>query len=344
MPIWLQDNDRGIVLAENVIAGTATKWLPIIYISATGQKQWAVPHDDVEKLAYDMGGIAHVVVEPNRTFSLRLRDQSKGRNLYGGTIGIALPHRGFVRRLYMGWQIETWRELLDAVKYSAIELRGHMPSVGWDWTELQEKILRNQRVDLRSALLKADAEELFDSFSKQVEDLEEENRQLKEQLISQAAQDLGIVDAQFVADNLPLRVGKEIYPGELYDRIRLAAQIALTVAESSGIDDRSKAVWALIVQRVPRSPALDELLQDLSRATKDPKRVAGGISDLLQRHGYRCKADNKHVRLEPELGYAGLNNLTIPKTPSDHRGLKNLCKQVEHALGIGKLPRDIGEI
>ena len=36
-------------------------------------------------------------------------------------------------------------------------------------------------------------------------------------------------------------------------------------------------------------------------------------------------------------GYDGLDAITLSKTPSNHRGLKNLRKQVEHALDITQL-------
>ena len=59
------------------------------------------------------------------------------------------------------------------------------------------------------------------------------------------------------------------------------------------------------------------------------------LTELLARHGYHEKSDNKHVRLEADL--AGLDTITVSKTPSDDRGLKNLRKQVERTLGLTKL-------
>jgi hypothetical protein len=213
-----------------------------------------------------------------------------------------------------------------------------MPSLGMDWTDLQEKALISQRAAMRGALSQEDADQLFDDFTKQLSDLQEENRRLSELVNSQAVNDI-VEDEQNPRDVSVLKsAGPEIYEGEVTDRIRFAAQIALSVAEPNGIDARSIAIWTRIIDRVPRSPALDELLADLGRATKDPKRLAGEVSDLLERHGYRSKSDNKHIRLEPKNDYYGLANITVPKTPGEIRGLKNLQKQIERTLGIGKLP------
>ncbi|HEX4739329.1 MAG TPA: hypothetical protein VH331_17405 [Allosphingosinicella sp.] len=340
-PFWLEDNEDDVALAELVLSGAASRWLPIVYVSATGHDEWLLTPDEIEKLSYDLGGVAHVVVEPSRNFSFQLRDKSEGRNIYDGTLGIAMPGRGFIRRFYLGRQYEKVSDLVDSVRTASISIRGFMPSVGWDWTELQEHALRNQRAALRGALSQEDADQLLDDFTKQLNDLQEENRRLTQQLSSQAVSDIAQDERNFAADRMLQNVGKEIYPGEIIDRIRFAAQTALSIAEQNGVDDRTKAVWKGLYERVPRSPALNELLADLGRATKDPKRMASELSALLERHGYRSKSDNKHIRLEPENGYVGLQNITVPKTPSEIRGLMNQRKQIERTLGIGKLPGDI---
>lgn len=337
-PLWLEDNREDLALAELVLAGRASRWLPIIYVSATGHDEWLLTQDEITKLAYDLGGVAHVVVEPNRAFSIRLRDASEGRNVYNGALGIAMPHNGFIRRFFPGPQFENVRHLIEGVRAATLRLRGFMPSVGWDWTDLQEHALRNQRAALRNGLSQADADQLFDAFSMQLSEQQDEIRRLKEQLGSQTVTDIEKEEFGSSADDVFRRVCKEIYEGEIVDRIRLAVQTALLVADANGIDGRTVAVWKQIAERVSRSPALNELLADLDRATKDPRRMADELTGLLRRHGYRSKSDNKHIRLEADDGFVGLPNITISKTPSDVRGLTNQRKQIERTLGIGKLP------
>ncbi len=337
-PLWLEDDEEDVALAKLVLSGQASRSLPIVYVSATGHDEWLLSQDEIAKLAYDLGGVAHVVVEPSRTFSIRLRDASEGRNVYNGALGIAAPYRGFIRRLFLGRQFEDVHDLIDGVRTAALRLRGSMPSVGWDWTELQEHALRRQRAALRDGLSQADADQLFDDYSKQLSEQQDEIRRLKVELASQTVTDIEKEELSSSAHNFLRRVGKEVYEGEFVDRIRLAAQTALIVADANGIDGRTVAVWKQIIERVPRSPALDELLADLGRATKDPKRMGNELSALLCRHGYHSKSDNKHIRLEPDNGYEGLQNITIPKTPSEIRGLTNQRKQIERTLGISKLP------
>ena len=334
VPHWLGADEDAMSIAREVTLGRGSRHLPVIYVSATGPGKWLIPRRQIEKLAYDLGGVAHVVVEPDRAFSVRLREETAGANAYGGTFAIALPGRGIVRRLYLGWRLPDPQDLLALVREVALEIRGQMPAEGWDWTELQEQVLRLQRQRDRNRLSAKETEDLYDQ---EIAILKDRIAELEEQLASNADARVQPSDVEYgmLPASLIKRVGPEIYAGEFTDRIRKAAK------ECSDRDDvldaRSRAVLAAIAEALPPSPALTELLQDLKRVTKDPKGIAGQLKWLLARHGYREKSDNKHIRLEAMPGYLGLEAITLPKTPSDGRGLINLRKQVEKILGISNL-------
>ncbi|CUH63131.1 hypothetical protein TG4357_00494 [Thalassovita gelatinovora] len=333
-PVWLENNDEGLLLAKAATLGAATKWLPTVYISATGASSWVLSQPEIEKLAYDLGGIAHVVVEPDRAFSFDLREETEASNAYGGTLGLSAPGQGVVRRYYLGWQIQDGGELAAAVRIAVSNLRSQMPTFGWDWTELQEQALRAHRERERSRLTVAESEQLY---LEEIENLQDKIRTLEQQLSVGPAESVGTDEGEFSTDNLVRRIGPEVYSGEISDRLRFAARTTLLVSDQIGLDGRSRAILQRIVDRLPVSPALAELTQDLARATKDPKRVASELTALLRRHGYSEKSDNKHIRLEAERDYDGLESITLPKTPSDNRGLKNLRKQIERTFGITKL-------
>lgn len=333
-PVWIEKNDAGLASAKSVTLGEAARWLPSVYVSATGVSSWLLSRQQIEKLAYDLGGIAHVLVEPDRAFSFDLRDATEGRNAYGGTVGLSVPGQGIVRRYYLGWQIQNADELAAALRLTASALRSQMPAYGWDWTELQEQALRAQRERERNRLSAGEIESLY---LQEIENLQDRINQLEQQLNASRVASVGTDEAEFSTDNLVKRIGPEIYPGEISDRLRFAAKTTLSVAEQIGLDARSKAILQRIVERLPASPALAELSKDLERATKDPKRVASELTSLLARHGYSEKSDNKHIRLEANKGFDGLDAITLPKTPSEHRGLKNLRKQIARTLGITKL-------
>jgi hypothetical protein len=334
-PIWLQDNEEGLSRAADIASGTLTHWLPILYVSATDMDSWALSQTEIEKLAYDLGGVAHVVVEPSRRFSFRLRDVTAGRNVYAGAVGIFLPGSGMIERLFIGHQIPDSHAMMIALKHTVTTIRERMPTRGWDWSELQEKALINQRLALIDTSNSSDIEDLFNDFVKQLEESQLEIKMLKEQVAKLQA-DLAECSANKSPDQLRFSLCDEVYPGEIWDRLRYAARMALSQAERIGLDQRSRFVLKLVTE-TPPSPDLAELRSDINRATKDPKRLASEIITLLQRHGYQEKSDNKHIRLEAKPGFEGLGPITVPKTPSEIRGLKNLRKQIEGKLGLIKL-------
>ncbi|SEP37022.1 hypothetical protein SAMN05444123_11853 [Rhodopseudomonas pseudopalustris] len=334
VPVWLADTVEALNAAHAATIGAATKHLPVVYVSAVGTSKWVLDAKQIEKLAFDLGGIAHVVVEPNSAFSFRLRDLTGGVNAYGGTIAVSAPGRGIIRQARLGFRAPDPEELLVFVRNTATNLRTQMPTEGWDWTELQEQALRLQRERDRNKLSVADMDALY---KEEVVNLKEKIVQLEEQISSRTEQESAEEEDQSLLGILGKKLGSEIYRGEFADRLRMAVLDCLSRAEQTGLDDRSKFVLGVIADGLPLSPELGELLDDLKRATKDPKKVASELTSLLARHGYREKSDNRHIRLEPKSGYDGLDNITVPKTPSDSRGLINLRKQVERTLGIARL-------
>lgn len=335
-PLWLQDNDDGIRMASAVSAGKATKHLPVLYISAIQNASWLLEKSEIENLAYDLGGVAHLVVEPSRAFSFRLRDATAGQNVYGGTIGLSMPGDGITRRFYLGWRIQTTAELVSWVKEVTRSWRSQAPAKGWEWAELQEWSLRAQRKSLQGAMSVAESEALFDEMAQQLSDLQVENRVLQQKLREQKeAIEFGAEEHEGLAHpSLVGILGPELYPGEVSDRLRFAAIIALSVAEAQGLDKRTIAMLTRLLDRSTPSSALNEFKQDLNRATKDSRKLASDVTALLVRHGYCEKSDNKHIRLEAEESFYALDAITLPKTPGDHRSARNARSQIERTLGL----------
>jgi len=335
-PFFLKDDATGEKLAAEIINGNASTWLPIVYISTISHGEWPLNLREINSLAYQLGGIAHVALEPSRLFSLRLRELCDGKNPFGGAISIVLPNQGAVFQRVLRKNGLNTQDLLNIVVTAASTLRSQMPSMGWDWTELQEKYLREFRNTYRGSLTAEDADKLLEDYVTQLSDVQEENRLLKERISTDSVANNTAKDSAQI-DNISNKIGSEIYQGEISDRLRLAAKLALERADASGLDDRSRAIFERIVEHTPRSTELDALLLDLSRAVKDPKKACRELTYLLNQHGYISKSENKHVRMEPLDGYFGLGALTLPKTPSDYRGLINLQKQIERTLGLGSL-------
>ncbi|NBC35252.1 hypothetical protein GTZ99_01620 [Novosphingobium sp. FSY-8] len=339
-PLWLKENNDDLNFAQLVQNGKASAHLPVVYVSSTGKNEWILDKDEIEKIAYDLGGIAHIVVEPSRNFSFSLKELCNGNNVYNGTIGIFIPGIGFVRRFFIGHQFENVQILIDGICESARRLISSTPSPAWSWSDLQEQALRNQRDSLKDAISQEDANDLLEQYTDELKSAQDEIRRLKMELSDQSLRNIQVEDNHVIRENDLSSYCQEIYDGEVKDRLRLAAQIAQNNVESLGIDARTVAVWKKFVESSSRSYGLNELTENLKAATRDGKNLADRVAYLLIRHGYHNKSDNKHVRLEPNSGYDGLQSITLPKTPSDHRTSKNQYAQISKTLGLRNLLAD----
>lgn len=334
-PIWLGRDADSLAIASSVFECNATISLPVIYVSATSASRWFLDKNGLEKLAYDLGGVAHVVVEPSRGFSFQLRDATKGLNSYGGALAVVVPKYGIMQRIRPIEGMNSENDIQQSLKNGAITIRSRMPSAGWDWLNLQEASLQDFRISERNRLSVHEIESIYqDEISTKNEKIRDLETQLSNRPITSVSESENrihsILNAEFFR-----KVGEETYPNEFADRLRLAAMSCVKHADIDGLDARSKAFLNNYIQATKFSEDLKELRRDLKRASRDPKRITTEMTDLLSRHGYSEKSDNKHIRLEPKL--AGLESITLSKTPSDHRGLENARKQIEKSLGITKL-------
>ncbi|CAA0110698.1 Uncharacterised protein [Starkeya nomas] len=336
-PIWLQESGSDLDLAKYIITGKASYNLPIIYISADNNNKWIFSKNQIIKLAFDLGGIAHVVVEPSKEFSFKIQEIIDDRNVYGGAIAISTPDRGVVRSFYLGWKFDSPNMIFDTVRSDVIAIRGQMPARGWDWTELQEQALRRQRERERNRLGASELESLYEEENNYLRD---RIKQLEDDILSYAPRTLSSSnDDDLNFSKISEKVGPEIYPGEFGDRIRMAMKECIARSDQFGLDARSKVVFEAFISHSEPSVRLKELLDELEASAKDPKRMASVLSSLLVMHGYQNKSNNKHLRFEPRDGYSGLDNITIANTPSDYHSLQNLRKQIERTLGLSKLSK-----
>lgn len=331
-PHYLSESDEGLDHAVLALTGEACAHLPVVYLSAPDDTARGLPKRAIARLAHQLGGVAHVLVEPSRAFSFVLRDRMEGQNPFGGTVAVAVPNRGIVRRFWIGPLLPDTAALSQAIAEAVIALRSAMPASGWDWTVLQDAALREQRARERGLL----ADEAI--YSNEIDNLEGQVANLNDR-IAQLESDLALareVAAEDRAAVSVVQVGQvlEIYEGELIDRLRAAAELALSSADRVGLDKRSSAVLRAFLSAYPQSQARADLAEEVGRATRAGAKMAQQVEKLLSRHGYVWKSNNGHARLEAKPGYDGLLSLTLSSSPSDHRTPDNLRKQILNALGL----------
>ena len=177
VPLRLANSD--IPLAARCMSGCAGCRLPLIYVSARFQGGHTV---DVESLAEALSGMAHVLVEPNRAFSVRLMSEVSSQNVYGGAIGVYWPEGGGRRSFFLHHESESPLEMERAVVEevrSALANRRPLPRV--TWPAVQELISRRTYNTLReqgSTEVQKYAEEFDKELKSKQEEIEDAEREI----------------------------------------------------------------------------------------------------------------------------------------------------------------------
>ena len=145
VPLRLANSD--IPLAARCISGRAGCRLPLVYVSARFHGGHIV---NVESLADALAGMAHVLVEPNRAFSVRLMTEVSSQNVYGGAIGVYWPEGGGRRSFFLHQESESPLEMERAVVEEVRSaLANRRPLARTTWPAVQELISRRTYNALR---------------------------------------------------------------------------------------------------------------------------------------------------------------------------------------------------
>lgn len=315
-----------IEAAARLILGQSDCRLPIVYVSSTFNGSYVL---DTGRLASDLAGMAHVVVEPDRPFSVRLKLEVKSENVYGGTIGIYWPDGGGRRSFFIGKGYETAGELAKAVVEEVrTALTNRRPLERCTWGAVQEMVSRETFEGLRASgssevkkYVEAFDEELS-SKDEKLADAEREIRRLKNEL-------------RIYESRLPTGAGATLQTGAEQD---------LYANEIPGIIRDALCDYEARVPSDSRRAHVLRALLDANRISSDAELLRDKIKELLR--GF-VRVDQKVRRGLEELGFVISDTgkhtkivyqgderyvFTLPKSGSDHRGGLNAANDIGRLL------------
>lgn len=324
VPLRLANSD--IPLAARCMSGRAGCRLPLVYVSARFQGGHTV---NVESLAEALAGMAHVLVEPNRAFSVRLMSEVSSQNVYGGAIGVYWPEGGGRRSFFLHHESESPLEMERAVVEevrSALANRRPLPRV--TWPAVQELISRRTYNTLReqgSTEVQKYAEE-FDkelkSKQEEIEDAEREISRLEAELRKYQAQNP-------MQSGLALQTAPEqdLYAGELLGVVRDALADAVTRVTE---DSRRQHILNSIVRANPPTGEAEAMRNRLKTLLRDFRSMDAKVRSALQDMGFEISEEGKHFKIvfQGDDRYT----FTMPKSGSDHRGGLNLASDIARLL------------
>jgi len=316
-----------IDLAAKLIRGDAGCRLPIVYVSARFQGGYIL---DVNRLAADLSGMAHVVVEPNRPFSVRLQLEVDSENVYGGTIGICWPEGGGRRAFFLGGDYSTPGHLAGAIKDEVrAALLNRRPIARCTWAYVRETASRQAILSLKASGSKA-IDEYVEKFDQEIE---AKNQRLEEaeSEIQRLRNELRVYEARAgTASGGLLRLGRErdLYPNEVLGILLDAIEDAATQVQH---DSRRQHVLRSILEanRLEENP-LEGRREQLKRLLRGTSTIDGKLRRELEDMGFSISEDGKHFKLvfQGDDRYT----FTLPKSGSDWRGGLNAASDIGRLL------------
>lgn len=316
-----------IDLAAKLIRGEAGCRLPIVYVSARFQGGYIL---DVDRLAADVSGMAHVVVEPNRPFSVRLQLEVDSENVYGGTIGIYWPEGGGRRAFFLGGDYSTPGLLAGAIKDEVrTALLNRRPIARCTWAYVRETASRQA---IQS--LKASGSRAIDEYAEQFDqEIEAKNQRLEdaEREIQRLRNELRVHEARAgTTSGGLLRLGRErdLYPNEILGILLDAIEDAATRVPQ---DSRRQHVLSstLEANRLKEDP-LESRREQLKTLLRGARTIDGKMRREFEGIGFSISEDGKHFKLvfQGDDRYT----YTLPKSGSDWRGGLNAASDIARLL------------
>lgn len=335
-PIFLGAAD--IELASSIMIGTSKCLLPIVYITRYNNDTIPIKQNQIDDLAFKLGGIAHIAVEPSVSFTTKALNSPTNR-ISNGTIGICLQNYGISKRYNLDFRESDETYIINSIiRYCTQYVTSRRPFLCLDWheiteqstKELQLRLKKSQDIDIQAwDQLRQEENEEKDNQISQLRDIIDELQ--KENIDSKKT------DNSILSDELIRLLGREIYPGEFADRIRHILLQAGSVREIP-LDERTAKLATKIIENSKWSGGATQLETRLKNAGRDSSQSNGRISNILTEIGYTRRQSGGHPVLIPDKLF-GLNQQTLSASPSDHRAGQNAATRIISDLGL-KLLRD----
>lgn len=324
LPLRLTNSD--VPLAARCISDKSGCRLPIVYVSAKFQGGHIV---NVDSLAEKLAGMAHVLVEPNRPFSIRLMTEVESQNVYGGAIGVYWPEGGGRRSFFLHQESESPVEMEGAVVEEVRSaLANRRPMTRVTWPAVQELISRRVYANLREKG-STEVQKYVDEFdkelkSKQVEldDAEREISRLEAEIRRYQAQNP--MQSGLVLQTTP---EQDFYAGEILGFVRDAIADAVTRVTE---DCRRQHILNSIVKANPPSGESEAMRNRLKTLLRDFRAMDAKVRSGLQDMGFDISEEGKHYKIifQGDDRYT----FTMPKSGSDYRGGLNLAGDISRLL------------
>ena len=361
-PIIITENNLSLLF--EVINGTASYKLPVIYISKTINDEDPV---DAARLASSLKGVGHVLVQQTKQTNKQLREACNDNNEYFGAVGIYFPnkatgHKRYIYRISEGYDERITERVVTAVIQYCNSL---MIEPNFTWQGVNNALLlyrfnvqkderlaaenarrkaEEEKTDLLNALdeeekrikrqaieeAEKEANKILDGFDNEMQKLKNQVEELARENEKLQYENQGLRSRLDALSGLPvLCMGDEFefYPGEIKDLILLVLSESAT--NMSDGTRRADIVNDIIGNNDYRGIS-ENHAQEVKRLLKSYTGMTAPLKQALEDMGFVINEDGKHYKLT----YYGDDRyqIILSKTPSDVRTGKNSAQKLNKTV------------
>lgn len=324
-PLFIDDSNVNII--EELIKGKRFYSLPVIYVSHPFYEEDY--HIDVEELAKDMAGCAHVLAEVTTETTSMLRITNNEKNAYNGAIDIFYEDDSFrylkraditanqyrYRISHAVYARLAMRNIDDGSTLSSIKISNKIKKIKEHDNETKKLILKIEDLEEKrrsdNEVIEAASEEIK-QLQKQVNELEFKVDSLSNSLNRKTASDANTITLEYTE--------KEFYDDEIK---RLVIECIKNTIKTYDTDSQKWRDYHVLKDIIDNNivsefgnnikTEMANLFKknNLSKADIRALKGLGFVVQIGSHDKYIFKGDNRYI-------------VTVPKTPSDHRSAENL--------------------
>jgi hypothetical protein len=320
--------EEDLDLAARAMIGTLGNRLPVVYVSRSFDDHYKI---NLDRLARQLSGMAHVIAEPSRRFSHHLMSRVNGTNAYGGAIGIYWPDGATSLKTFVGegGQKPTERFIETRVQKALCQSQ---PTDLPTWMAVRALIARKRVDELRESGTE-NLDTWMDAFDEENASLREQNEDLREQLTEALARNHnlqaqlhGLQSARGSAAPFSHAEEVDLFPGERDEIIQHAIRLTLEHTEEGS---RQRHVLEDLLPGDPTN-IREEFADQVKSILQDRMNIGSAEIKALEKLGFGVTDDGKHYkavfRNDPRYTFM------LHKTASDHRGPQNLVSLINRRL------------
>lgn len=316
----------------NVVTKKITSILPVVYIAKTTEGNDPL---DVNKLAFRLQGVAHVLCEPQEGIQFHeLSEVPDDLQNKEGKIFIFYPSHNKKSRIINitspGRESDYLEDRVVNDVYNYMNSRMRKAIDTWDGVSTEKLHIINRNLLSEHSEIEKENKCLYDVFGEQLEKMEESNVKLSNEVQRLTAELQGLRMRYSDKEQPPLLyLGEErdLYAGEIRE---IVLEIMSEYQKNCKEGSRRWHIISDLMESNEFKGLPEKRREQLKNALKGYKTLNGSLKSLLETLGFEISDDGKHYKWT----YYGDHRYvaTAAKTCSDSRAGLNLSSTIEKLM------------